>query len=79
MCAKLDVDVSMASKFEDKLLKEGSLLTLPGRAIPHIQLHNMVDSGEIKESDINNLGKLAAGIASIDKIARGEDTLSPMA
>lgn len=89
--------------FEDKWLKEGSLLTLPGRAnvendylkdayivpdcwemqktykieglmlpedertIPHIQLHNMLDSGELKESDINDLGKLAAGIAKIDK------------
>lgn len=89
--------------FEDKWLKEGSLLTLPGRAnvengylrdayivpdcwemqktykieglllpedertIPHIQLHNMVDSGEIKESDIHDLGKVAAGIATIDK------------
>ncbi|PHR24467.1 MAG: ornithine cyclodeaminase [Desulfotalea sp.] len=89
--------------FEDKLLKEGSLLTMPGRAnvensylrdayivpdcwemqktykieglmlpedersIPHLQVHNMVDSGEIKESDLNDLGKIAAGIASIDK------------
>jgi ornithine cyclodeaminase len=89
--------------FEDKWLKEGSLLTLPGRAnvendylrdahvvpdcwemqktykieglmlpedertIPHIQLHNMVDSGEIKESDIHDLGKVAAGVATIDK------------
>lgn len=89
--------------FEDKWLKEGSLLTLPGRAnvednylrnayivpdswemqktykieglmlpedertIPHIQLHNLVDSGEIKESDIQDLGKIAAGLASLDK------------
>ena len=89
--------------FEDKWLKEGSLLTLPGRAnvennylldayivpdcwemqktykieglmlpenertIPHIQLHNMVDSGEIKESDIHDLGELAAGLANVDK------------
>lgn len=89
--------------FEDKWLKEGSLLTLPGRAdvesdylrnayvvpdcwemqktykieglmlpedertIPHIQLHNLVDSGVIKESDINDLGKLAAGLADFDK------------
>ncbi|SDO48011.1 tyramine oxidase subunit B [Desulforhopalus singaporensis] len=89
--------------FEDKWLKEGSLLTLPGRAnveedylrhayivpdcwemqktykiegmmlpkeertIPHLQLHNMIDRGEIKESDIHDLGKIAAGIASIEK------------
>lgn len=89
--------------FEDKMLKDGSLLTLPGRAnveesylrsayivpdgwemqktykieglmlpedertIPHIQLHNLVDSGEIKESDIHDLGKIAAGIAKIDR------------
>ncbi|MFT5697385.1 MAG: ornithine cyclodeaminase/alanine dehydrogenase-like protein (mu-crystallin family) [Desulforhopalus sp.] len=89
--------------FEDKWLKEGSLLTLPGRAnvensylrnayivpdcwemqktykieammlpedertIPHAQLHNMLDNGEIQESEINDLGKIAAGIASIDK------------
>lgn len=89
--------------FEDKWLKEGSLLTLPGRAnveddylrgayivpdcwemqktykieglmlpegehaIPHIQLHNLVDSGEINESDIHDLGQLAAGKATIDK------------
>ena len=89
--------------FEEKWLKEGSLLTLPGRAnvendflrdayvvpdcwemqktykieglmlpenertIPHIQLHNMVDSGEIKESDIHDLGQIAAGKAKIDK------------
>ncbi|WP_028583488.1 Rossmann-fold NAD(P)-binding domain-containing protein [Desulfogranum mediterraneum] len=89
--------------FEDSWLKEGSLLTLPGRAnveddflrkayvvpdgwemqktykieglmlpedertIPHIQLHNLVDSGEIKESDIHDLGKVAAGLANIDK------------
>ena len=37
------------------------------RTIPHIQLHNMVDSGEIKESDIHDLGKVAAGVATIDK------------
>ncbi len=125
MSAKLDIDVSMVSKFEDavkgqdvitsaisgdhtplfedKWLKEGALLTLPGRAnveneflrnayivpdcwemqktykieglmlpederaIPHIQLHNMVDSGEIRESDINDLGKIAAGIATFDR------------
>lgn len=125
MSAKLDIDVSVVSTFEDavkgqdvitsaisgdhtplfedKWLKEGALLTLPGRAnveddflrtayivpdawemqktykieglmlpenertIPHIQLHNLVDSGDIKESDIHDLGQLAAGIAMIDK------------
>jgi ornithine cyclodeaminase/alanine dehydrogenase-like protein (mu-crystallin family) len=125
MSAKLDIDVSKVSRFEDavkgqdvvtsaisgdhtplfedKWLKAGSLLTLPGRAnvendylrnayvvpdcwemqktykieglmlpedertIPHIQLHNLVDSGEIKESDIHDLGHIAAGVASIDK------------
>ena len=35
--------------------------------IPLIQLHNMVDSGEIKESDIHDLGKVAAGSATINK------------
>lgn len=89
--------------FKDEWLKEGSLLTLPGRAnveesylkeayivpdgwemqktykieglmlpedertIPHIQLHNLVDSGEIKESDIHDLGQIAAGVATIEK------------
>jgi len=89
--------------FEDKWLKEGSLLTLPGRAnvedsylrnayvvpdcwemqktykieglmlpedermIPHIQLHNMVDRGEILESDIHDLGQITAGVFKIDK------------
>lgn len=89
--------------FEDAWLKEGSLLTLPGRAnveesylrgahivpdcwemqktykieglmlpedermIPHIQLHNMVDRGDIKESEIHDLGQIAAGVAVIDK------------
>jgi ornithine cyclodeaminase len=89
--------------FENKHLKEGSLLTLPGRAnveedfllgayivpdnwemqktykleglmlpeneraIPHIQLHNLVDEGRIKESDIHDLGQIAAGKATIDK------------
>ncbi|MBM9511501.1 tyramine oxidase subunit B [Desulfogranum marinum] len=89
--------------FEEKWLKEGSLLTLPGRAnveddylrgayivpdcwemqktykiegmmlpederaIPHSQLHNLVDSGEIAESEIQDLGKVAAGLADIDK------------
>lgn len=89
--------------FKDEWLKEGSLLTLPGRAnveenylksayvvpdgwemqktykieglmlpederaIPHIQLHNLIDSGEIKENDIHDLGQIAAGIATIDK------------
>jgi len=89
--------------FEDKWLKEGSLLTLPGRAnvendflknayivpdcwamqktykieglllpeneraIPHIQLHNMVDSGEIQESDIHDLGEIAAGLFTVDR------------
>ncbi len=125
MSAKLNVDVSMVSKFEDavkgqdvitsaisgdhtplfedKWLKEGSLLTLPGRAnvednflldaivvpdcwemqktykieglmlpederaIPHIQLHNLVDSGKIIESDIHDLGQIAADLAKIDK------------
>lgn len=125
MSAKLDIDVSMVSKFEDavkgqdivtsaisgdhtplfedKWLKDGCLLTLPGRAnvendflrnayivpdcwemqktykieglmlpederaIPHIQLHNLVDSGEIKESDIHDLGQIAAGYSKIDK------------
>lgn len=88
---------------KEEWLKEGSLLTLPGRVnvendylksayivpdgwemqktykiegmmlpedermIPHSQLHNMVDSGEIKESDIQDLGKVAAGLATLDK------------
>ena len=122
---KLDIDVSMATGFEeavrekdvvtsaisgdhtplfeDKMLKDGCLLTLPGRAnvessflrsayivpdnwemqktykieglmlpederaIPHIQLHDLVDSGEIKESDIQDLGKVCAGLASVEK------------
>jgi len=125
MSAKLNIDVSAVSKFEDAVkgqdiicsaisgdhtplfedrwLKEGSLLTLPGRAnveddylrnayvvpdgwemqktykieglmlpedertIPHIQLHNLVDRGEIRESDIQDLGKIAAGLADLDK------------
>lgn len=89
--------------FTDEMLKEGALLTLPGRAnvekkflenayivpdcwamqktykieglllpedertIPHIQLHNMVDNGEISESDIHDLGEIAAGIFTIDR------------
>ena len=89
--------------FEQGLLKEGSLLSLPGRAnveedyllnaqivpdcwamqktykiegllmpegeqvIPHMQLHNMVERGAIKESEIIDLGQIAAGRASIDK------------
>ena len=125
MGEKLNVDVSIVSKFEDAVkgqdvvtsaisgdhtplfedawLKEGSLLTLPGRAnvendylmgayivpdswemqktykieglllpedertIPHIQLHKLVDEGKIKESDIQDLGKVAAGLADLDK------------
>lgn len=89
--------------FEDKWLKDGSLLTLPGRAnvenaylqaahivpdcwemqktykieglmlpederaIPHIQLHDMVDSGHIQETDIHDLGHLVAGSVKLDK------------
>ena len=89
--------------FKDEWLKEGALLTLPGRAnveeqflkdayivpdcwemqktykieglmlpedertIPHIQLHNMVDNGDIKETDIHDLGQVAAGNFTIDK------------
>lgn len=89
--------------FKDEWLKEGSLLTLPGRAnvesgylkqayivpdcwemqktykieglmlpegertIPHIQLHDLVDSGELLESDIHDLGQVAAGNFTIDK------------
>ena len=89
--------------FEDKMLKPGSLLTLPGRAnvednylrsayiipdgwemqktykieglmlpedertIPHNQLHTLVDNGEIKESEIQDLGKIVAGLANVDK------------
>ncbi len=89
--------------FETSWLKDGALLTLPGRAnveneflrdayivpdcwemqktykieglmlpedertIPHIQLHNMIDNGEIMESNIHDLGKIAAGLATIDR------------
>ena len=89
--------------FADKMLKPGSLLTLPGRAnvednylrstyiipdgwemqktykieglmlpedertIPHNQLHTLIDKGEIKESEIQDLGKIVAGLANVDK------------
>ena len=49
------------------VLIEGLLLPEDERTIPHIQLHSMVDSGELKESDINDLGKVAAGIATVDR------------
>ena len=46
---------------------EGLMLPEDERMIPHIQLHNMVDRGDIKESDIHDLGKIASGKATIDK------------
>lgn len=46
---------------------EGMLLPEDERMIPHIQLHNMVDRGDIKESDILDLGHLAAGVGHIDR------------
>lgn len=46
---------------------EGLLLPENERAIPHIQLHNMVDSDEINENDIHDLGEIAAGLFTVDR------------
>ena len=37
------------------------------RTIPHNQLHTLIDKGEIKESEIQDLGKIVAGLANVDK------------
>ncbi len=88
---------------EDRCLKEGSLLTLPGRVnvedsylmsayivpdnwemqktykiegrmlpegeqtYPHPQLHDLVDAGKIKDSDIHDLGQVVAGNFKVDR------------
>lgn len=46
---------------------EGLMLPEELRAIPHIQLHDMLDSGELSESDIHDLGQIAAGKYTFDK------------
>lgn len=46
---------------------EGNMLPEAERAFPHPQLHRLIDEGKIKDEDIHDLGKVAAGIFNIDK------------